>query len=510
MTNGASSRTRRHHIVFVHGFGSSDETWIALKAALKRDERVSARFEIAPPFNYETKWFRIPIYHRLPSISEIAGQLRDYLKREVPSFDRSSGVDLTLVGHSMGGLVIQRYIEECLASSSADELRRIRQVILLATPNFGSRIISGFRKLVSALLPNPQEQALRLFSLETCETHETIRDRIIDAKQWGDGRSLPIPFYCFWGDSDAVVPRASSRGYFLHGQCIPGDHNSILNMTRSIGDTVADSEGKRYHEFASVLLDPYGHSNVWEIERFTYSVKVSPHSAQTSISARHGFVQRDIQSDNVARVVHQVEFSARNRCFDPYVLKYGTNRHGWIDPKKPPLPHHTPADKRAIYDNSGNYVWYEVLPNELDTLNDTQGPTARMEVMVYRGYDEGRRNFHMHLGRKAYYRRLSFRVDLSDYLAQGWTIKDEPILVYSAAEPLSDNPDDHSQCLDPMRGRSESAVKDPRGMWAWEMCDRREGMVVVRWDLAGPVSNGCRGDAEIPYDVTPGSSHADR
>ncbi|MBA3754144.1 MAG: hypothetical protein H0X01_08425, partial [Nitrospira sp.] len=62
-------------------------------------------------------------------------------------------------------------------------------------------------------------------------------------------------------------------------------------------------------------------------------------------------------------------------------LKYGTSRHGWIDPKKPPLPHHTPADKRAIYENSGNYVWYEVLPNELKPLQGTQGLTARMELV---------------------------------------------------------------------------------------------------------------------------------
>ncbi|MBA3754143.1 MAG: hypothetical protein H0X01_08420 [Nitrospira sp.] len=78
-------------------------------------------------------------------------------------------------------------------------------------------------------------------------------------------------------------------------------------------------ETKRYCEFVSVMLDPHGHSNVWEIERFTYAVKVSPHPAHEAIVARHGVAQREIQSDNVAQVVHQVEFSAKNHCSDPYV-----------------------------------------------------------------------------------------------------------------------------------------------------------------------------------------------
>ena len=278
---------------------------------------MTARFEIAPSFNYLSRLFRIPIYQRSPSISEIAGQLCDHLNRVAPASDRGQGVDLTLVGHSMGGLVIQKYMEECFGSPAGGELQRIRQVILLATPNFGSRIISGLRKMVSLLLPNPQEQALRLFSENTCDTHEKIRDQIIDAKQWGDSRGLPIPFYCFWGDADAVVPRASSRGYFLYGQCIPGDHNSILKMSRRNEGAASGAEGKRYHEFVSVLLDPHGHSNVWEIERFTYAVKVSPHPLQDAIVASHGVVERELQSDNIAQVLHQVEFTRRTIALIP-------------------------------------------------------------------------------------------------------------------------------------------------------------------------------------------------
>lgn len=120
--NQESLRGEKQWIVFVHGFGSSDETWTSLRDALLSDERVTARFEIAPAFNYLSRLFRIPIYQRSPSISEIAGQLRDHLKRVAPSSDRGQGVDLTLVGHSMGGLVIQKYMEGCFDSPAAGEL----------------------------------------------------------------------------------------------------------------------------------------------------------------------------------------------------------------------------------------------------------------------------------------------------------------------------------------------------------------------------------------------------
>ena len=112
-TKDESSPAKKQWIVFVHGFGSSDETWTSLRDALLSDERVTARFDIAPSFNYLSKLLRIPIYQRSPSISEIAGQLRDHLKRAAPCSERGRGVDLTLVGHSMGGLEIQKYLEEC-------------------------------------------------------------------------------------------------------------------------------------------------------------------------------------------------------------------------------------------------------------------------------------------------------------------------------------------------------------------------------------------------------------
>jgi hypothetical protein len=53
-----------------------------------------------------------------------------------------------------------------------------------------------------------------------------------------------------------------------------------------------------------VLLDPPGHPNLWEIERLTYAVKVSPHSLQDLIVATHGAVQHELQSDNIAQVLH--------------------------------------------------------------------------------------------------------------------------------------------------------------------------------------------------------------
>jgi hypothetical protein len=112
-----------------------------------------------------------------------------------------------------------------------------------------------------------------------------------------------------------------------------------------------------------------------------------------------------------------------------------------------------------------------------------------MNLDVYRGYDEGRRDVHMHLGKKAFYRRLSSPVDLSAYLSQGWTLKEEPTLVVSDDEPPRDNPDDHSRCLDPTRGGAQPPMKDPCGIWTWEVLDSEEGMIGVRWNVTRPATS---------------------
>lgn len=61
------------------------------------------------------------------------------------------------------------------------------------------------------------------------------------------------------------------------------------------------------------------------------------------------------------------------------------------------------------------------------------GTTATLSFTLYKGFDQGHRDYHMHLGRTTYFRRLVFEADLSDYRASGWGV---PRLACTSTSPI--------------------------------------------------------------------------
>lgn len=94
-----SSRQKRL-AVFVHGYGSSSKCWDTLFKLLKGDSTVVSEMDLIC-FEYPTKWFFARVLQRIPRIQEVAGLLAEFLRGQ--SVDHN---DITLVGHSQGGLVI--------------------------------------------------------------------------------------------------------------------------------------------------------------------------------------------------------------------------------------------------------------------------------------------------------------------------------------------------------------------------------------------------------------------
>ena len=144
---------------------------------------------------------------------------------------------MTLVGHSMGGLIIQSALLELLApSGSMRTVDHIRQVMLFATPNFGSTTLGKLRSFVSRFVANPQERALRLFSEDGTRIHNAIRDRVITARRRARDQ-YPIPFYCFWGRTDAIVNPESAVGHSRRGRAAARRslHRALPGITRRTG-----------------------------------------------------------------------------------------------------------------------------------------------------------------------------------------------------------------------------------------------------------------------------------
>lgn len=456
----------RRLVLFLHGFNSNAaDCWEGMLSHLRRDISLADTFDFRT-FDYTTSIGRFSRLERLPDINELGKELGAYLNREL-IVEGSGGdkyIDTTLVGHSMGGLVIQSYLIQQLHSGRGRDLDRIRQAIFFATPNFGSDLLNLMRRLLSPLLSNPQEEVLRSFSREVLHLHRAVRERIVDARSRCDNE-YPLPIYCFWGDSDAIVPELTARGHLPHGEPLEGDHFSI--------NKPGGPEANCYKAFVESLTHPHGHRHIWEVESFRYSARVRPLPSGTIVVARHGTKQRLVTTDNSASVLRQVRFSRNNRCDDPFPLRYGTRNDGWIDPN---VPDHsiTSPDKVRIYDDSGTEITTEIAP----------GPNrvSSLRMQVYKGFDAGHRDYHMHLGRRSYYRRLDFEVDLTEYLSSGWRVTRGPHLYFHPVDSSDHRICGNRKMLDP----DPPHDYDPRGIWRWNLEYVKDGVVDIAWDLGPP------------------------
>lgn len=216
------SGQNRMAVVFVHGFASNAKTWKSFIDQMSEDDELKP-FDIFS-FEYSTQIPRSNFWRphrRLPTLSTIADSLQTFLAIEVADHR-----NLVIVCHSMGGLVTQRYLQRMLNQGRGLELKRIRRVVLFATPNAGSNFA---RKLRKDLLgsSHPQERDLDTLSEEIRDTHAAVIRDVVNAKR-PEGGKCPIAFDVFAGTEDNIVVRASAQGTFPSVGALPGDHFSII------------------------------------------------------------------------------------------------------------------------------------------------------------------------------------------------------------------------------------------------------------------------------------------
>jgi pimeloyl-ACP methyl ester carboxylesterase len=427
-----------------------------LRALLETNPRVMAHYEPAY-FEYPTAWFSFNPLRRIPRLKELGRSLREFI--DSPAFH---GREIVLVGHSQGGLVIQSYIAGWLEEGLADRLEAVRHVILIATPNLGSALLSPLRRLFGLILPNPQERTLRVLDPEIADIRATITKSVVGAQRRST-HAWPVPVTCLYGLQDGVVVEASARGPFRNVVPVQGDHFSILKPR--------GEEDPRYLEFVEALLEPAGHDAVYMIDRFEHHVEVAPLDGEQDIPVAHGTTHRVVRSDNVANVTRSVTFSRKNTCRAPFDLRYATRNQGFV---KATMSH----DNQAYPEEKGR--WTDSGLEAVFRFRPKPGETFRLQAEVYKGYDQGHRDVHLHLRRDRYYRLVHIGLDLSKYLASGWAITQQPELRFHAEDP-----ENHDLCAR-RRGMGEliPAVKsDPRGQWAWELHDLRQGVVDLAWDV---------------------------
>lgn len=209
-------------VVFVHGVNSSSGMWDAFERLMVADADLAGIVvEPQPRFGYATgvwrPWWRLRV---IPSITTAADSLKEFLVTEASGFEQ-----LVLVGHSQGGLVIQRCLVRMLSEGRGRELERIRRVVLLATPNTGSQLLLATRRTL--MRSNPQEEELRPYDELVADTLRVILHDVVNAPAEPSDRSCRIPFSVFAGEQDGVVTRASAQTAFREVAVLPGDHFTI-------------------------------------------------------------------------------------------------------------------------------------------------------------------------------------------------------------------------------------------------------------------------------------------
>ena len=260
-----------------------------------------------------------------------------------------------------------------LKLSGVRQLAKIRSVMLFATPNRGSTILSSLRGIFSKFRKNAQEEDLKVLDKDVAEISDVITRSILAAKSVDKG-CCPIPFRVFWGLQDDVVPEVSARGSFVEASALPGGHHEILQC-----DPVETTD-QRYPALKSALLDPVGHPSIYEIELFEVNLAVSPVVPETTFTLSGDVKPITVKTDNVAIRTTKIVLSEQNRCTIPYEQFYRSEQ-GLVELLSLTQPNDALDEVKSEYHDTGKKFSYVFTPNGEKTFS--------MKLRIYNGFGEG-------------------------------------------------------------------------------------------------------------------------
>jgi pimeloyl-ACP methyl ester carboxylesterase len=226
--------------IFVHGLFSGPEVWDPLISLLQSDTSFSRAFQFER-FSYSSPKFEFRPWQRIPTIHEAALQLTTWLRDN----DQLRGIPrIVLVGHSQGGLIIQQSMSEMLSDGQIEALRRVRAVILLATPNTGSELLLSLRRILGRIWRHAQERQLRPYDEQIEKMRRVVFERAVLPTVPSE-TVCPIRFFVYAGETDGVVPPRSALWMFPRAGILPGNHSTILVPT--------DTKDMRFQAVRSAL-----------------------------------------------------------------------------------------------------------------------------------------------------------------------------------------------------------------------------------------------------------------
>ncbi len=447
----------RTTVVFVHGFISSPKCWDPLVMELEKDDELaSMRFRFTR-FQYPTKFLEWNPSKRIPDIAECGKSLGDFLDRQ-PESDQ-----LFLVGHSMGGLVIQSLLAQKIKDQRGSDLAKIRSVILFATPNRGSTILNSLRGIFFKVTKNSQEEQLSVLDKDIAEMNDVITRSILAAKRV-ENSYCPIPFRVFWGLQDDVVPEVSARGSFVEASPLPGGHSEVIQCDPD------DSEDVRFTALKDALIHPVGHPAIYEIDLFEVNLDMSPVAPGTTATLIGDVKPFTIQTDDVAIRTMRIVFSKQNRCSLPYEQAYRSEQ-GLVELLNLTKPNEASESDQSEYYNTGKKFTYVFTPDREKTFS--------IKLRIYNGFGEGQRTWHNHMEANAHCKLFRFVLNLKAYKDAGYGISQDPNMYFHSQDIM-----DHTLCTSRV-GAAPLPHLPSTDPWlrTWEIPNIMGGVVDLVWDV---------------------------
>ncbi|RNL65408.1 alpha/beta fold hydrolase [Nocardioides marmoriginsengisoli] len=214
-------------VVFVHGIFSSARAWAPMIDLVRSDPELADIVDCLA-VDYPSPKFRLNPTRRIPDFNDLA----EWLDNKLLSLDATRVI---LVGHSQGGLIIQRYLARLLDEGRAEELARVRAFLMFATPNNGSEAFLTLRK--GGFFPaHAQERDLRPLTDTVAAAQARIMRGVLMATDLTPS-TCPIDVRAHVAMEDNIVRAVSAKGMWPQTTTLPGDHKTIIRPTSASDDS---------------------------------------------------------------------------------------------------------------------------------------------------------------------------------------------------------------------------------------------------------------------------------
>ncbi len=200
-------------VIFVHGLGGGKLTWEGFPQLIKEDPSLNISVDFmeypTPPLGVKWSYFFQAYFQ---SIEDLAKSLRTIVENVNDQVQ-----DIVLIGHSMGGLVVRKYL---LEEKMAGRKLRVSKALLYAVPNRGAKIALLARFF--CIYKNPHLWQLR-------EDSEFIRQLNDDWRRFRVNDEVDVTAVV--AGNDKLVSIESAEGHFINlrsCQVTGVDHLSIV------------------------------------------------------------------------------------------------------------------------------------------------------------------------------------------------------------------------------------------------------------------------------------------